>query len=412
MKLKTHLLVILGLGQLFLMSCKQQPAAVIANNGLQVELQNPLQIPAGQPTYLATNVNNEALTPKELNHLKLILSHGLGTLIIAPMVKEQQIVFSLPELVVQRAGEVYFTLVHGQNILSQGNFTVQPTAEFNAQLDAFVGPPSLIVDQEDPAMIVAIPTDTYGNLMPNRTALNITTQRVDKTQSTQKATKMGLAYMYLEPEVNVGKIKIAVTAQEAQSKSLEVLLTPGTPGNFEIAATTIHNYADGSENLKLTTTIIKDAFNNVVANGTAVQFNIQGDHGFVLTANGFTVNGVAQTQIAHPSQADSWLITANIGQQGNTINPIKLDFKPAITAIQSQWNSAKSELTIGPLTGHLGQLIANGTQVELYDKQAQKIASQQTINGSTTFDLLAYVTHSKPEEIQVKVLGITKMIIF
>lgn len=412
MNLKKHLIILLGLGQMLCLSCKQQPALNIENSSLEIALQIPKLIQAGQSTVFDTNLDRKGLTTVQFNNLKLIITHGLGTVITYPTVHEQRIIFNLPGLVVQRAGEVQFTLLLGQDELLQGKFTVLSSAQFNPQLDAFVGPPSLIVDQNDPAMIVAIPTDIYGNLMPNSTPINISTQRQDKTQTTQKTTQLGLTYIYLEPEAQVGKIKIAVTAQQAQSKSLEVLLTPGTPSNFEIVAHRVHNYADGSENLKLSTGILTDSFNNIVANGTAVQFNIQGDRGGLITANGFTVNGIAQTQLAHPSQADSWSITANIGQQSKTTNTLEIDFKPAIAAIDSHWDSDESKLIIGPLTGNLGQLIADGTQVALYNKQGQKIASQQTINGTTTFDLTAYVNKSTPEEIVVKVLGITKMIIF
>lgn len=261
-------------------------------------------------------------------------------------------------------------------------------AKSSAPLDAYLGSKSVIADGKDWAMITAIPTDKYGNLVKNGTKVNfdfLTTANTRKHKVSD--IEHHIAYQKIYSQTKSGKTFIGVSVDGVDSKEKELLQVADFPLDFKISAEENSLYADARQNFQVKTSIIKDIHQNIVPDGTLVSFQLTDPNGSSRQLNSYTIDGVAEIHLQNPLSAGNLQIIASVFG-GGASNNLKIPFQSSFQNVPVEFDEVnkKLRLRIGVLRGKLNQLLPNGLLVEL-SIDNEKIFETEAVNGYAVFDL-------------------------
>ena len=142
-----------------------------------------------------------------------------------------------------------------------------------------------------------------------------------------------------------------------------------------------------------------------------VNFVIKTQDSQLLQTSGATLNGVAQAQILHPNRAQSWEVQAFITGIAES-NALTIAYAPALDAIPLEWDKKNAVVKVGPLTGKLQQLLAEGTPVVLQLKSTKGTYTleKKTQEGKVEFQLNTSFYKPGIYDLKVTVLGVSKTI--
>ena len=235
------------------------------------------------------------------NDLKLLVSNSYGNIVLDGKTESGKTTFNLPDVFSNKSGIITWTLFDSKQNLN-GQLIVKPKSTAN-KIETYVGPPTILVGNEDFSMLVSIPLDEFDNPLPKGTLVNIQEQYQNTIKIDSIAVEHLLAYKIIDTKSKTGRILLGSYVGEKSSKEFTVDVLPNAPNNFEISTTRPHDYADGNQLTTFATSILKDAYNNTVSDGTLVLFQIENSEGYLLKTYGSTVNGVATGSIVHPDYA-------------------------------------------------------------------------------------------------------------
>lgn len=335
-----------------LLSCKGEVLDELIIQGLKV----PNEIVAGEDIVLEAKLAGE--TPW------LQISNVIGSTLIEGTQKDQHYEFLIPDLYTQISGELKWRLKdeHGTiNILAHKEI---------ASIESYIGPTTVRTEAEQAYMSVALIKDKFGNASADGLPVMLKTQYKGQIETEKLQVSDGIVYKMGSERNQVGKITLSFQSAAARTKEYQVDVGPGNANDFVLRADREHNKADGNSLVRLSTNVIKDRYNNIVANGTIVQFTIQGKEK-KSTVNAFTIEGVARTEVTHPSSSDNWMVSAQIAHLAES-NSFNLKFEPALTKMSVDIDEDK-RLRIGPLTSYLDQYIPDGFPVKFRITQSNKI---------------------------------------
>jgi hypothetical protein len=202
--------------------------------------------------------------------------------------------------------------------ISQKSYHVLPMGA-TMPLDTYLGSKSVIANGQDWAMLTAIPTDTFGNLVQAQTPVQFELVRPnDLAENKQTFTKHGVAYQIITAQTKAGKTMGYVSVNQAKSKEKELLEVADYPIDFRIWAEGTTPFADGRQTFKVKTDVLKDRFGNTVPDGTMVLFECQDTNNTLRQLNGYTLEGTATIVVQNPVSAGSLSIRASVNGGGKS----------------------------------------------------------------------------------------------
>ncbi|MBL4605322.1 MAG: hypothetical protein JKY02_06610 [Flavobacteriaceae bacterium] len=333
---------------------------------------------AGSEIVLSFKIKNEKLP-------FVFISSSYGETLVKGVLKNAIYTVKLPNEIAIKRGVVLWKLLMEDSSL-EGEIRIKSKSEV-AKMEAYLGPPSIEAGDRDYSMIVSIPTDSLDNPLADSTKVQIKHQFLNSRQIKEVFTNFMIAYQNIYSPRKAGKIITSTESKGINSKEFEINVMPAIPENFKIFFRRNHNYADGNQITTFYTDQILDAYNNIVSDGTLVEFIITTKEKNLLKANGITVGGIARAQIVHPERQSNWSVFAYVNGMAKS-NSIALSFQPALKDFNVVFSKENRTITVGPLQSFLGQFIADGFRVHLKALKNEKIAYSETktsLNGYITF---------------------------
>lgn len=343
------------------------------------------------------------------NELILHCHSSYGSTAVSPEVNSGNIIFTIPDFISEKSGQINWFISKGRQRVSQGQLDILPKEKVD-QVETYLGPPTILAGGGDYTMFIAIPTDEYDNTMLDSTNVNF--EHYFRNQNVKDLLKINKGFVYkrvFSPNQS-GRIFFVSECIGTFSKEYDVNVQPALPVNFLISTQQHHLYADGNQILKFRTSVVRDTFNNVVSDGTMVEFYIQNKTGDILRTRGITLQGIAEAEMIHPEFGDQWTVQAIILGMAES-NKIEVNFKQIVEDYSVEFYEENRKIVLGPIQSYMNQLIPDGFKADLQifkDNILVKRDIKAFKNGMLTYYLDANEMKSGHYKLVVKVAGITK----
>ncbi|MDO1514149.1 hypothetical protein Q2T41_15925 [Maribacter confluentis] len=361
-------------------------------------------IAAGEPFQLRFKGN--------LDHrLKLVVRNSLGITVLTPKINNDQFLFDFPKHLIRKSGICHWSLVHNAKVLNEGAFDITPNTALKTHIESYLGPRSITAVATDFSMHVISPTDAYDNPLSQGTEVISTFQFQDKINTTTLEINNLLAWTSIYAPTQAGRILVTSSCNASSSKELTTIVYPGNGTNFKIDFQRNHSFADGNQIITFFTSDIKDVNNNVISDGTLVHFLATNSKGLQLSANGTTLNGVANARFLHPNEEDTWSVKAYI--TGAAVSsPLNVSFTAAIKDYDITPSKTGRTITVENILSFMDQIVPDGLPVtlQLYDEQGVYITIIRETSrlGKIGFALPQEYFKSGNYKIKANVAGIVK----
>lgn len=350
-----------------------------ANNGAIELITKTTQFEAGQSITLKfSNTDNE--TPS------LYVSHSYGSTLIKPNRESGILNYQIPKSISNKTGVVNWKLL-ANNSLS-GAFTII-SKQNTVALETYLGPPSIQAGETDYSMLVVIPTDDFDNPLADSTKVTMKHQFLENQRQEDIIVKNRIAYKNIYYYTKTGRILVSSECLEFNSKEYTINVLPAIPTDFDISYSRNHNYADGNQITIFSTSVIKDKYDNVVSDGTYIEFFITNSSNHILKTSGTTINGIAYAKMIHPDHEDKWTIKAFIEGMAES-GAIELSYNTIISDFNVVFLEDNRTVTIGPLKSFMNQMVPDGLEVSLSVFQNEiklKTLTKSSFEGYATFKL-------------------------
>ena len=369
---------------------------------------NEIKLITTQKVFQVGNTINIKFSTSKVVKPHLYLSSSYGTTLISPTYNSNTLNYKIPKNITDKSGLLNWQLLT-ENSSLKGILTLNPKSTV-AKLETYLGPPSIVAGGKDYAMIVVIPTDDLDNPVKDSTLVNLKHQFFTTTINKKLLTRNLFAYYNIFSENEKGRLLISSECLNTNSKEYSVDILPSIPTNFSIYANRAHNYADGNQLTTFSTSIISDAFGNIISDGTFVEFFIKNKNNNILKASGATINGIATAKILHPDHDELWQIKAYIRGIAES-NLISLNYKSAVNDYNVTFSENNRSILVGPIKSFMNQLIPDGLQVSLSiykDNELVKVLTETTRRGNAKFRLNNDIFKNDNYIIKIKAAGINK----
>lgn len=371
-------------------------------------LTSKTQFTAGSAIQLRFTASETISEEEYASNVYLIATNAFGPTKLYPQLKEEELIFHLPQSFYEKSGVIQWSLFNNKTEVETGILTIKPSTVNPSLVETYVGPTRLTAGTNDFAMTVIVPTDRYDNLLDNGAKGMLHRQFKNETSKTLFEVNNGIYFNTIPTTQHTGSIFIAATVDKTPSKEtvLEVFSAPAK--SFKIKTELTHPYADGNQTFTISTTQIVDTYNNPIADGTVINFSAKDDNSYFYEATGLARNGKAAIQFLHPSYPTTLTINAQVPSFGKT-DVIEQEFKSAVTNVPVNIDKKACTITVGPVTGYLGQLIPDGSIITIQSKGVSQ--SGQSNRGKTTFHINDLKLKTKlTTTATVSVLGFSKTI--
>lgn len=338
--------------------------------------------------------------------LQLYCSNSYGSTIINSVIKNETLSFTIPSHFSTKKGIVNWQLLANKNSLS-GFFNIKAKA-IPVLLETYIGPPSIEAGGIDFTMFVVIPTDNLDNPLKENTPVNIQQQFLSEEKKAPVFTKNLIAYKNIYSPLKSGRIILSSSSFALNSKEYDVNSMPAIGTDFTITAKRNHDYADGNQITTFATSVIKDQNNNIISDGSFVDFFIKNKKGNILKTSGKTINGVAFAKIIHPEYEDNWSVKAYIVGIAES-KELLLSFKKVITNFTVTFSNKNRNIRIGPLQSFMNQMIPDGLKVSLSIFKDKKIVDnlvKKSLDGYVNFELDANIYKNGTYNLEIETAGI------
>ncbi len=309
----------------------------------------------------------------------LVVSNAWGSTVLTPTWKDNELTFRFPKAFGQRAGNCHWALVKNGIIYDKGEIFIRPNPKKGTAMESYLGPQSIIAGKADFSMFVTSPTDIYDNPLSDSTEIKYYYQRMDSAEQESVHLKNLIGWKNIHSTEKSGRILVTATCNHSNSKELSTLVNPANPVDFQIAYKRIHPYADGNQIITFSTDAILDEFGNIQSDGTLVSFSITDTKGRVLQTIGTTINGVAEALLLHPTEAETWKVTAYITGAAKS-NTITVDFEAALKDFTLSLSENGRTLNIEEMQSFMGQWIPDGMpiSISIHDEKGTLLDSKRT----------------------------------
>ncbi len=342
---------------------------------------------------------------------RLLMANSFGKTILKPQSDKNGYFFEIPAFISRKSGIVHWKL-QSSNPIKEGKLEILPLSKPET-IENYFGPRSIQAGARDYSMLVSIPTDEFGNPLSDNTEVSVSEYFRGQLMTDTLKTQDMFAWKNSYSKEESGKIIVSNSCKNIQAKEMISLVYPSTPVDFNIAIDREHDYADGNQVAEVKTSKIKDAYGNVVSDGTIVDFIIENESGSLLKSLATTIDGVAVAKVLHPERPEKWKIKATITGMAES-DEILINFESAVQNFEVQWNKNNKKIIVGPIRSFLNQFIPDGAEVSLqvYDLagELQYEMKQPTDAGFATFQLSEADNYQDSAIFKIEALGITKSI--
>ena len=359
---------------------------------------------AGNPVKIEFSSNSYKETPQ------LFIIHSYGKTLIEGKNNSGKLSYTLPDLYTKKSGNVsWFLLYNGEKNL-EGTLEIIPNNKTKTQIENYLGPRSILAGGAEFTMMVCVPTDAFDNPVTENTAALIKSQFLNNIVTTPEKTKDFIAWKNIYSSNPSGKILVSTESNAISTKEIETEVYPNIATDFSINYKRNHNFADGNQITTLSTSIIKDQFDNTVSDGTMVSFIITTKNNIVLKTFGTTINGIATGQILHPDHQDIYNVKGFVTGIAES-NTISIDYKPIISTFNYTFSNKNRSLTVGPLKSFMAQLVPEGIKVVVkvfHNNNLVTTLQEDTSKGVAKFTFSADFYKEKNYRFEITTLGITQ----
>lgn len=301
---------------------------------------------------------------QQKSEVLLLVKNAYGITALEPQISETEIIFELPQSFNQNAGLCKWELVVNQKVYNTGEFTIIPNTQNQTNLETYLGPRSINAGNRDYTMMVVSPTDIYDNPVVNGTAVVIKNQFENAIDTQTLKTTNLLAWQNIRATEKAGRLLITASCNGTNTKELTSIVFPANATDFDIDFQRNHSYADGNQIITFSTSIIVDAYGNVISDGTLVSFIVEDSLGNLLRTMGTTLGGKAEAKLLHPNQKEIWMVTGYVTGSAQS-NAIRVPFEAAVKKYAISFSNENKMVTIGPIQSFMGQLIPDGMPIQL-----------------------------------------------
>ncbi len=349
--------------------------------------------------------------PKSNNEKpQLFIIHSYGKTLLEASIEKGNYVFSLPENYCEKTGRVsWFLILKNESIVS-GSFQIHPNRNTKTVLENYLGPRKIMAGGKEFSMMVVVPTDGFDNPKESNTTVKLQYQFLQKVSSLDLRTNNFIAWYNIYSPDKAGKILVSTECENTVSKEIETEVYPNIATDFSINYSRNHEFADGNQLTRFSTSIIRDQFGNVVSDGTLVYFIIRTKENMLLKTFGATINGIASAQILHPDHQDSYQVNAYVMGIAES-NSITINYKPVTASFDYTLTHNNRTLRVGPIKSFMNQLVPDGINVVVNVFQENKIVAtleKETSKGMAFFEISDDIVAAGNFQLEIKTLGISK----
>lgn len=284
-------------------------------------------------------------------------------------------------------------------------------------------PPTIVADGASEYHITTNPIkDQYGNIVTDNTNIRINGNNITLlTESPQKTIGGVVSFSFRSPSVK-GFSTISLLSSEA-SGFIRAYATAGPPsGTIEVQSYTTEIVANGQAQTLFRIQQLRDAFGNVVEDGTQVFYFVEGG-GHVSAPFNFTLLGTTQMAVTSGTVAGDATFKVRAGPiYGNEANPNEItgwsaqgDYPikyipglpagtiPMVASEPSIYSSEdqamadlgipiRSTINVGPVKDAFGNVVAPGSQLTLTLTNGKNITYQNQNVAQVTTDNNGYIS--------------------
>lgn len=301
-------------------------------------------------------------TSKIKNNFQLYCANSYGSSVISSKILNHKITFEIPYFLSKKKGILSWTLINSEETIS-GNISILSKVQPKT-METYLGPPSIEAGGIDYAMLVLIPSDSLDNPIRNNSKVIVKHQFLKSEKQDTIFTDKLITYKTFFSPLKSGRMIISSESFGLNSKESDVNIMPAIATNFKLFVRRNHDYADGNQITTFYTSVIKDKNNNIVSDGSYIEFFITNKNNNILKTTGTTINGIAKAKIIHPDFEENWKIKAFfIGISESDILEIK--YKKVIEDFNVAFLNKNRNIKIGPLKSFMNQMIPDGLSVKL-----------------------------------------------
>jgi hypothetical protein len=256
---------------------------------------------AGDKIILETNI-------KDKKNIQLFCSNSYGSCIVEPLLINGKLTFEIPSFLAQKKGVLSWKVLTKNQTIS-GNIRIIALKK-PVVIESYLGPPSIDAGNVDFTMLVVIPADSLDNPIKNNSKVTVKHQFLKSKKEETIFTNKLIGYKNIFAPLKSGRIIISSESFGLNSKEFDVNVMPAIATNFNLFMHRNHEYADGNQITTFYTSVIKDQNDNIVSDGSFVEFFITNKYGNILKTFGTTINGIAKAKMIHPDYEETWKIKA------------------------------------------------------------------------------------------------------
>lgn len=232
-------------------------------------------------------------------------------------------------------------------------------------IDLYLGPRTIEVGTNDVSMIVAVPTDTFGNPVADNTPVTYAHTRPDgETDELSSSTAGLLSFTDVPSGTLAGRNILSARAGDAQGPERTFAEVASHAADFSIEVSGPIPVANGRDLLTLTSSVVLDQFGNAFPDGTFAQLEVTGVTGKrIISAN--SIDSRLHFTVQAPDQPGVAVATAYTS--GGESNPLEINFPPAVASlpITIEERTESSLIRVGPVLEPDGAFVPDGTPVRI-----------------------------------------------
>ncbi|MFQ3181074.1 MAG: putative pyridoxamine 5'-phosphate oxidase family protein [Polaribacter sp.] len=310
---------------------------------------------AGDKIILETNIKNK-------KNMQLFCSNSYGSSIVEPQLINGKLTFVIPSFLAQKKGILSWKVLIKKQTIS-GNIRILAIKK-PVSIESYLGPPSIDAGNIDFTMLVVIPTDSLDNPIKNNSKVSVNHQFLKSKKEETIFTNNLIGYKNIFAPLKSGRIIISSESLGLNSKEFDVDVMPSIATSFTLFMHRNHEYADGNQITTFYTSIIKDQNDNIVSDGSFVEFFITNKYGNILKTFGTTINGIAKAKMLHPDYEETWIIKGYLIGISES-NTLKIAYKKVIESYKVSFSKNNRTIKIGALKSFMNQIIPDGLSVKL-----------------------------------------------
>ncbi|WP_378178661.1 hypothetical protein [Aquimarina sp. SS2-1] len=324
--------------------------------------------------------------------------------------QDEMLIFKIPSSISEKKGVLHYKLIFNTKELHSGRLNIKASDKIKTPLESYLGPTSIIAGGIDYGMITVLPSDVFDNPIEDSTLISIKHQFLETEKNSEFYTKDFIVWNNIYSYEKSGRILVSAHTAKTASKEFTLDVFPAQAQDFDLYTSKKHEYADGNQIIEFSTSIIKDAYGNVISDGRLVEFSIVTANQERLRTTGTSINGVATGYMVHPVSETTWDIQAFIPEMAQS-NKLTMTFKSSVKDYEIQFSKTNRKITVGPILSFMNQIIPDGAIISLSIENDNKMIdtlSEFSSEGFVEFNMSEDFFPNGKYTVEINGMGITK----